>query len=221
MLVVCGQVPGLRPRWAQCGHAGPEDPQCTQKLRFRLSCRLAASPAMRLKRPTMAFPFVPVELFFQKLCGSVQSEVKLWPAKFGVAGYFLQRVAIGRDPMLENESNAGTEGGLKPWLESVGLGQYTDLFARHRLDLDVMPDLTEADLAELGLPLGDRKRLQRAMAALFEADSTDEPASAVGPRPRMEVGAERRQHGDALPSPRACSRVAVRHRLAEGDAGRA
>ena len=64
--------------------------------------------------------------------------------------------------MLENEPGAQTESGLKQWLEDNGLGQYADLFLQHRIDLDVIPDLTEQDVAELGLALGDRKRLQRA-----------------------------------------------------------
>src|SRR3954468_2757263 len=93
--------------------------------------------------------------------------------------------------MLEKEPE--TEGGLKRWLEGVGLGHYNDLFTQHRLDLDVMGDLTEADLAELGLPLGDRKRLQRAMAALFKAETAEAPATPVHPPVRTEVGAERRQ----------------------------
>ena len=59
--------------------------------------------------------------------------------------------------MLENEPGTGTEGGLNRWLEGIGLGYYTDLFAQHRLDLDVMADLTESDLVEIGLPLGDLK----------------------------------------------------------------
>ena len=67
---------------------------------------------------------------------------------------------LGEEPSVPNES------GLKNWLEGIGLGQYGELFAQHRIDLDVVPDLTEADLAELGLPLGDRRRLQRAMMSL-------------------------------------------------------
>ena len=81
--------------------------------------------------------------------------------------------------MLENEPGTGTEGGLKRWLEGIGLGHYTDLFAQQRLDLDVMGDLTESDLVALGLPLGDRKRLQRAMAALFQAETAEAPATMV------------------------------------------
>ena len=95
--------------------------------------------------------------------------------------------------MLENEPDTGTEGELKRWLEGIGLGHYTDLFAQHRLDLDVIGDLTESDLVELGLPLGDRKRLQRAMAALFQAETAEAPTEAVRPQARADVGAERRQ----------------------------
>ncbi|UPJ68134.1 AAA family ATPase [Bradyrhizobium sp. 191] len=95
--------------------------------------------------------------------------------------------------MLENEPGTGTEGELKRWLDGIGLGHYTDLFAQHRLDLDVIGDLTESDLVELGLPLGDRKRIQRAMAALFQAETAEAPVEAVRPQARAEVGAERRQ----------------------------
>ena len=31
--------------------------------------------------------------------------------------------------------------GLKYWLEGIGLGHYGELFARHCIDLDVVPDL--------------------------------------------------------------------------------
>lgn len=95
--------------------------------------------------------------------------------------------------MLENEPGTGTEGELKRWLDGIGLGHYTDLFAQHRLDLDVIGDLTESDLVDLGLPLGDRKRIQRAMAALFQAETAEAPTEAVRPQARAEVGAERRQ----------------------------
>src|ERR1700751_4471825 len=88
--------------------------------------------------------------------------------------------------MLENEPGAQTESGLKQWLEDNGLGQYADLFLQHRIDLDVIPDLTEQDVAELGLALGDRKRLQRAIATLPRI-------AAEHPPERGATGAERRQ----------------------------
>jgi class 3 adenylate cyclase len=95
--------------------------------------------------------------------------------------------------MPDNEPRTTTEGGLKHWLEGVGLGQYSHLFTQHRIDLDVMPDLTEADLVLLGLPLGDRKRLQRAMASLSDATTAELSTDNDRGPPRAGVDAERRQ----------------------------
>jgi class 3 adenylate cyclase len=55
----------------------------------------------------------------------------------------------------------------------------------------VLPELTEADLVTLGLPLGPRKKLLKAIAALREdaVPSHDEPAAAV-PAPLLATGAE-------------------------------
>ena len=93
--------------------------------------------------------------------------------------------------MLENEPSARTKSGLKQWLEGNGLGQYADLFVQHRIDLDVIPDLTEQDLAELGIALGDRKRLQRAVASLPRITAAVRPPD--GGAERSGTGAERRQ----------------------------
>src|SRR5262249_15691417 len=94
------------------------------------------------------------------------------------------------------DARAGTISGARNWLEDIGLGRYADLFAQHQVDLDVLPDLTEADLAELGVPLGDRKRLLRAMASLVGATAVSSAAdtrrTCVG-WPRAAAGAERRQ----------------------------
>jgi class 3 adenylate cyclase/tetratricopeptide (TPR) repeat protein len=54
------------------------------------------------------------------------------------------------------------------WLEDLGLGRYVELFAQNHIDFDVLPDLSERDLAQLGVTLGDRKRLMRAIAGLAE-----------------------------------------------------
>ena len=55
---------------------------------------------------------------------------------------------------------------VKEWLEDIGLGRYAELFIEHRIDFDVLADLTEPDLAQLGVSLGDRKRLMRAITRL-------------------------------------------------------
>jgi class 3 adenylate cyclase/tetratricopeptide (TPR) repeat protein len=89
------------------------------------------------------------------------------------------------------------------WLERLGLGRYADAFAEHDIDFDVLADLTEEDLAQLGVSLGDRKRLIRAIAALDQAPPAERPppsapaAPAAAPPPpepsRPSHDAERRQ----------------------------
>jgi class 3 adenylate cyclase/tetratricopeptide (TPR) repeat protein len=61
---------------------------------------------------------------------------------------------------------------LATWLETQGLGQYASLLKDNEVDLDALQLLTEADLHELGIPLGPRKKLLRAIATL-------KPSSAV------------------------------------------
>src|SRR6266536_982836 len=95
--------------------------------------------------------------------------------------------------MPEKGWSAEAEDGLKRWLEGVGLGHHSDLFLQHRIDFDVVSDLTDTDLSELGMPLGDRKRFQRAIASLVRTSPVENPTTNI-PRPfRTAVGAERRQ----------------------------
>ena len=52
------------------------------------------------------------------------------------------------------------------WLHSLGLQQYEDTFRRNAIGVDVVPDLTDEHLREMGLPLGHRLKLLKAIAAL-------------------------------------------------------
>lgn len=52
------------------------------------------------------------------------------------------------------------------WLEALGLGKYAARFAENEIDFDVLPDLSEDDLRDLDIPLGPRKKLLKAIAAL-------------------------------------------------------
>ena len=78
---------------------------------------------------------------------------------------------------------------LKSWLEELGMGQYAQSFVASDIDFDVLPDLAEADLERLGVSLGHRKRLRRAITALTST-ATKGPAAAT---PTQELQAERRQ----------------------------
>ncbi|HEX7384964.1 MAG TPA: adenylate/guanylate cyclase domain-containing protein [Burkholderiaceae bacterium] len=75
---------------------------------------------------------------------------------------------------------------LTDWLEAHGLARYAEPFAAQDIGLDVLPELTEADLKELGVAsLGDRKRLLKAIATLA--------APPAAPAPAAAADAERRQ----------------------------
>ena len=52
------------------------------------------------------------------------------------------------------------------WLCSLNLGRHEKKFRENKIDFDVLADLTDGDLQELGVPLGDRRRLLSAIAEL-------------------------------------------------------
>ena len=55
---------------------------------------------------------------------------------------------------------------VREWLSGRGLDQYEKKFRDNKIDLDVLADLSDGDLEKLGIPLGDRKRLLKAIAEL-------------------------------------------------------
>ena len=65
------------------------------------------------------------------------------------------------------------------WLENLGMSEYAQRFAENRIDFSVLPDLTDQDLKDLGVVLGDRRKMLRAIAKL---DATPE-AVALMPKP--------------------------------------
>jgi len=77
------------------------------------------------------------------------------------------------------------------WLRNLGLGQYEALFRANEIDADILPELTEADFEKLGVPLGHRKRLLRAISGLATAETSAAPFASTGATPHD--AAERRQ----------------------------
>jgi hypothetical protein len=57
-------------------------------------------------------------------------------------------------------------GDFAAWLEKIGFAKHSETFRANDIDFDVLPALGEDELKELGLSLGDRKRLLRAIAEL-------------------------------------------------------
>ena len=81
---------------------------------------------------------------------------------------------------------------LGGWLRSVGLDQYEATFRANEIDTDVLPELTEIDLEKLGVPLGHRKRLLKAIAGLAAAEKLPPTLNPAPVRPETDT-AERRQ----------------------------
>src|SRR6516162_4030204 len=82
---------------------------------------------------------------------------------------------------------------IADWLEKLGLSEYTQRFAENRIDFSVLPELTDQDLKDLGVVLGDRRKILRAIVGLKSTE-------AVAPSPATETviarpqdAAERRQ----------------------------
>ena len=53
---------------------------------------------------------------------------------------------------------------IAEWLASLDLGEYAQRFAENAIDLSVIRDLTENDLEKLGVLLGHRRKMLRAIA---------------------------------------------------------
>jgi class 3 adenylate cyclase len=80
---------------------------------------------------------------------------------------------------------------IAEWLKSLGMSEYTEHFAENRIDLSVLPDLTDQDLKDLGVVLGDRRKMLRAIAELGNAAPASSQVAAISPAP--QESAERRQ----------------------------
>ena len=85
---------------------------------------------------------------------------------------------------------------LREWLQARGLGRYADALLAQDIELDILPQLTDADLTAAGLPVGARKRLLQAIEGL--RNLSDAAMQSVGPPPiaptvEPATEAERRQ----------------------------
>ncbi len=82
---------------------------------------------------------------------------------------------------------------LAAWLKNLSLEEYAQAFREQRIDLDVLPSLTDGDLRELGVnALGDRKRLLAAIRDLSSQNLTqdsDPPALVPDPEELLHTRA--------------------------------
>ena len=66
---------------------------------------------------------------------------------------------------------------IADWLQKLGMSEYAQRFAENRIDFSVLPDLTDQDLEKLGVVLGDRRKMLRAIAALDDMAAVTAPGA--------------------------------------------
>jgi len=71
---------------------------------------------------------------------------------------------------------------IADWLKELGMSEYAERFAENRIDLSVLPDLTDQHLEKLGVALGDRLKILRAIRELSATTVTvAQPAASAAP----------------------------------------
>jgi class 3 adenylate cyclase/predicted ATPase len=66
------------------------------------------------------------------------------------------------------------------WLRGLGLERYQGIFRESEIDVGVLPELTDRHLEDLGIPLGHRLKLLRAIRELASGKSISSPGGWVG-----------------------------------------
>ena len=82
---------------------------------------------------------------------------------------------------------------VSAWLIDNGFERFVDLFAENEVDGEVLRELTDDHLKELGLPFGSRVKLLKAVSALGKAPTENQHPDAMASFPAHPAEAERRQ----------------------------
>jgi hypothetical protein len=78
---------------------------------------------------------------------------------------------------------------IADWLEKLGMSEYVQHFAENRIDFSVLRELTDQDLKDLAVVLGDRRKMLRAIADIevVERNAPAVPAKATAAPRRTPV----------------------------------
>jgi class 3 adenylate cyclase len=79
---------------------------------------------------------------------------------------------------------------IADWLEKLGMSEYAQRFAENDIDVEVLSELTDNDFDRLGVSIGHRRKMMRAIKELAAS-----PVSAVSERPASATT-------DTQPTPR-------------------
>src|SRR6516165_9065005 len=84
---------------------------------------------------------------------------------------------------------------VRKWLEAIGLGQYADAFEANKIDMDLLGQVDDQILKDIGVSAaGDRLRIRNAIAKLAPAPTAEANLSSSARLHETTVpSAERRQ----------------------------
>jgi class 3 adenylate cyclase/tetratricopeptide (TPR) repeat protein len=72
---------------------------------------------------------------------------------------------------------------IDDWLRSIGLAQYAQTFHDNAIDVSILPDLTDQDLEKMGVLLGHRRKMLRAIAGFETIERSAPPVAIAAPPP--------------------------------------
>lgn len=76
---------------------------------------------------------------------------------------------------------------ISEWLATLGLDRYAAAFVDNGVDIDVLPELTEADLASMGVLLGHRRKILKAASELGAVPTEPTRTPPAGQRRQVTV----------------------------------
>ncbi len=81
------------------------------------------------------------------------------------------------------------------WLLQLGLGKYAEVFAENDVEFEVLSELSDDDLSQLGLSLGHRRKFLKAVAELTASAQREAATDVAEASPALpkRADAERRQ----------------------------
>ena len=126
-----------------------------------------------------------------------------------------------RERVDPTKKSPGARKGIAEWLASIGLSEYAQRFADNAIDFSIIRDLTEQDLKDLGVLLGHRRKILRAIAELDGVASAP-IETATEPVLRDEAGSYKQNTTTAphpLPARRGAPASSARPRLDGPDRG--
>ena len=68
---------------------------------------------------------------------------------------------------------------IADWLEKLGMSEYAQRFAQNDIDIEVLSELTDTDFDRLGVSIGHRRKLLKALAAGVPTAAAASPSSAI------------------------------------------